>query len=494
MIDNCKEMTTIPGNGPRFGTPRARWRADATAILVITCAAACSGPTEPNRAPERQGTIPGQTLQPGESSTFDIADFFNDPDGDRLTYTTESSHAGQATATISGSDLTISGIAEGDPSVTVTATDPGGLTAAQSTNVSVRLPNRAPEAVGSIPSVSVDEESPVELDVVWYFRDPDRDRLTYTAVSSDADVAAVEVAGSVVRFLAVSSGVTSVIVTAADPSGLSATQEVQLQSTAGPPGFRDDFDSDELNGWQIAEAGAQVSDGVLQLTNTTAGMPGRAVRTPGRRLTNWQADIRLGRGHEDAVVRAVFRNATTEIPTVAVEIGSGVPIEGRDTNLRFLIRPQGAPGWQPVFFADSDAIADSTGQFTEVSVALRELRISVAVGSDTLYFEDLGQQGAPAELGILTGMELWVVPLDGANERTALFDWIEVDGTPVAGSPGADGQSPASGDRARSGNSARQPAPAAAISLAPASAATPPRPAATPRIRSGRWPRPGSRD
>ena len=475
MCDNTDYtavMASPPAGTARTGI-RKRNRALA-GLLAIAWLAACSDATEPNRPPTASGSIPFQSLQTGASATFDIAGFFNDPDGDQLTYTTESTHPSQATATLSGSNLTISGIAEGDPSVTVTATDPGGLFAAQSTPVSVRLPNRAPEAVGSIPSVSVGEESPFELDVVWYFTDPDRDRLEYTAVSNDPGVAAAEVSGSVVSFTAVSSGFTSVAVTATDPGGLSATREVQVQSTAGPPGFRDDFDSDELNGWQIAEAGAQVLEGVLQLTNTGAGMPGRAVRRSGRSLTNWQVDLRLGRAHGDAVVRAVFHTAMTQFPMVAVEIGSGVPIEGGDTNVRFLILPQGAPGWQPVFFADSDLIADSIGEFTEITVVLQQLRVSVAVGSDTLYFEDLGEQGLPPELGILTGLELWVVPLDGANERTALFDWIEVDGTPVAGSPMAAKRS--------------------AISPAPASAATPPRPAATPRIRSGRWPRPGSRD
>ncbi len=474
---------------------RKHCRASA-GLLALVWVAACSDSTEPNRPPAASGSIPPQSLEAGESANLDIAGFFGDPDGDELTYTSESTHAGQATASMSGSNLTIAGIAEGDPSVTVTATDPGGLLAAQSTQVSVRLPNRAPEAVGSVPPVSVGEEHPFDLDVLWYFRDPDRDRLEYSAVSSDANVAAVEVAGSVVRFTAVTSGVTTAAVTATDPGGLSATQEIQVQSTAGPPGFRDDFDSDEFLGWELVQAGAELSEGVLQLTNTGAGMPGRTARVWGRDLTNWQADIRLGRAQEDATARVVFHNPTAQIPMVAVEVGSGVSLQGQDTNFRFLILPQGAPGWQPVFFANSEAINDSIGAFTEISVTLRELRISVTVGSDTLYFEDLGDQGAPPELGILTGLELWVVPLDGANERTALFDWIEVTGIPVAGPPAVDSPAPVAGDRSRSTDPGPQAAQTGAdtISPPPASAATPPSPGAWPRIRSGRWPRPESRD
>ena len=144
-----------------LANPLNRRRA-SVAILAAACVAACSGDTMtgPNRAPEGTGTIGDQSLEPGESTTFDIAGYFTDPDGDRLTYTAESTHSDQATASMSGSMLTISGVAAGEPSVIVTATDPGGLFALQSTNVSVRPPNRAPVPVGSIPGVIVNAEAP----------------------------------------------------------------------------------------------------------------------------------------------------------------------------------------------------------------------------------------------------------------------------------------------------------------------------------------------
>ncbi len=466
-------------------------------LLGILCAAGCSDSTEPNRPPERRGAIPVQTLHPGESSTFDIADFFSDPDGDRLTYTAGSSHTGQATAEVAGSDLTISALAEGDPSVTVTATDPGGLFAAQSANVSVRLPNRAPGAIGSLPPVSVDEDRPVGVDVLWYFTDPDGDRLEYSATSNDPGIATVQVTGSVVTFTAVTSGATIVTVTATDPGGLSADQEIAVRSTAGPPGFRDDFDSEELVGWEIAQASAQVSEGVLQLTNTGSGMPGRAGHGLNRNLVDWQTDIRLGRAQENAVVRVVFHTPNQITPSLGAGIGSGLEIDGQDTNFRFQVFVrQGGGSWQPLEAGESDAISDEAGEFTELSVALKQMSLSMVAGGDTILAVNLRERGAPPDVAILTGLELWVVPLDGANERTGLFDWIEVTGTPVAGAPAADSQSRASGVRVRWGGSAPQAAPAerAGISLAPASAATPPRPGAAPRIRSGRWPLPGSRD
>ena len=90
----------------------------------------------------------------------------------------------------------MTGVAEGRATVTVTAADPDGLTAAQSAVVTVQQSNRAPEAVGSIPAQSLDPGGRVTLDVTGYFRDPDGDALTYAATSSNAGVASVSMSGS----------------------------------------------------------------------------------------------------------------------------------------------------------------------------------------------------------------------------------------------------------------------------------------------------------
>ena len=140
----------------------------------------------PNRAPEPAGSIPAQSLAPGRTVTVDVSGYFRDPDGDQLTYTAATSNAGVASVAISGSSLTVTGVAEGRATVTVTAADPGGLTAAQSAAVTVQRSNRAPEAVGSIPAQSLDPGRRVTLDVTGYFRDPDGDALTYAAATSNA--------------------------------------------------------------------------------------------------------------------------------------------------------------------------------------------------------------------------------------------------------------------------------------------------------------------
>ncbi|WP_420461613.1 Ig-like domain-containing protein [Candidatus Palauibacter sp.] len=90
-----------------------------------------------NRAPEAVGAIPAQTMTAGDEVTVDVSSFFSDPDGDELTYTAESSDAAVVAASIEGSRLTVTAVAEGSATVTVTAADPDGLTATQSAEVTV---------------------------------------------------------------------------------------------------------------------------------------------------------------------------------------------------------------------------------------------------------------------------------------------------------------------------------------------------------------------
>ena len=189
----------------------------------------------PNRAPEAVGAIAAQTLAAGSSETVDVSSYFRDPDGDALTYAASSSNAAVATAAVSGAEVAISAVASGTATVTVTARDPDGLTAAQGFEVTVETPNRAPEAVGAIAAQTLAAGSSETVDVSSYFRDPDGDALTYTASSSNAAVATAAVSGAEVAISAVASGTATVTVTARDPDGLTAAQGFQVTVPTTPP-------------------------------------------------------------------------------------------------------------------------------------------------------------------------------------------------------------------------------------------------------------------
>ena len=91
-----------------------------------------------NDAPVAVGVIPDQMLdEAGEETTVELGPFFQDGDGDALTYRASSSDPSVAAAAVSRATLTLVPVEYGDATVTVTAEDAGGLTATQTFTVGV---------------------------------------------------------------------------------------------------------------------------------------------------------------------------------------------------------------------------------------------------------------------------------------------------------------------------------------------------------------------
>ena len=101
------------------------------------------------------------------------------------------------------------------------------------------VPNRPPQAAGTIPDQIVAAGETATVDVSSHFRDPDGDVLSYTAASSNADVAGVSVSGSSVVVTAFARGAATVTVTARDPQGLLAQQGFQVTVPNRAPGAVD---------------------------------------------------------------------------------------------------------------------------------------------------------------------------------------------------------------------------------------------------------------
>ena len=196
-------------------------------------------PPPSNRSPEPVGQIASRTLEAGGSQTLDVSSYFNDADSDELAYAAASSDRSVATARASGSAVTVTAVASGEAVVTVTASDPGGLTAEQGIAVTVAAENRPPIATKTIPGQTIHVwgelqtlPSPKNRFVVNgihnYFSDPDGDPLQYGASSSDERYATMRT--SIIPALdhyrivvdPVAVGQATITLTATDPEGLNA--------------------------------------------------------------------------------------------------------------------------------------------------------------------------------------------------------------------------------------------------------------------------------
>ena len=121
MLSPARKDTTTPM--PRRGL--------LGALTLIFLAVACEDPQPPAAC----DPIPQQRIAVGETGT--VTACFTDPNEDELSLAATSSDPGVATASLSGNTITIEGVSPGNASVTVTATDPGGLEAEQGFSVTV---------------------------------------------------------------------------------------------------------------------------------------------------------------------------------------------------------------------------------------------------------------------------------------------------------------------------------------------------------------------
>ena len=189
--------------------------------------------TVPNRAPVALGVIPTWTAVPGDTTHIELAPWFSDPDGDRLTISATDSDSAMIDVTVSGALMTIAAMARGETTVTVTATDAGGLAAVQPLAVTVR--NRPPRPVGMIEQRTVEAGDSLELALPPFFTDPDGDPLSFAATSSASTVARVSLDGPSLTVAALAKGETSVTIAATDPEDLTATQRFGVTVPNGAP-------------------------------------------------------------------------------------------------------------------------------------------------------------------------------------------------------------------------------------------------------------------
>lgn len=177
---------------------------------------------QPNRKPILVGSIDAQQLEVGKAAgTVNVSGKFSDPDGDTLSYEVESSNAAIVVASMLNSVVILTPVKGGTVTITVTAEDPGGLSAEQTFSATVA--NRAPITIGEIRDKELWVGDILKIRAVNKFTDPDGDPLTYEASISGASLATINISDNIVSFTVIAVGEATFRTTAKDPSGEIAT-------------------------------------------------------------------------------------------------------------------------------------------------------------------------------------------------------------------------------------------------------------------------------
>jgi hypothetical protein len=161
----------------------------------------------------------------------DFSGFFDDPDGDTLSFSATGlpaglsiSPAGLVTGTATQDDV-------GVYNVTVTATDPSNASASDSLQLEIVNVNDAPVVLAPIGNQQTPEDSPFSLNVAGNFDDEDGDALSFSASGLPPSLT-ISQAGLITGTPTQADvGVYSVTVTATDPSDASVDAPFSLEVT-----------------------------------------------------------------------------------------------------------------------------------------------------------------------------------------------------------------------------------------------------------------------
>ena len=206
-------------------------------IGIAAFAAACGGgdsvePTPPspaNHPPVAAAAIPDQTVIEGVTVTTDVAGAFSDPDGDALTYAAGSSNEAVAAAMVSGSELSVTGVSPGAAAITITATDPGGLSASVTfaVQVAAATPTRLTLTPGTATLTAVGQTVQLSAEVLDQLGRP-MSGASVTWSSGEASVATVDANG---RVTAIADGEARITATSGSASGTAVVSVDQVASS-----------------------------------------------------------------------------------------------------------------------------------------------------------------------------------------------------------------------------------------------------------------------
>lgn len=251
--------------------------------------------TEANSPPIVANRIARRTFQDpaAGSATYDLTTVFSDGNGDTLNFIATSSNTSVASVAIDGTTLVVTPVGPGNTNVSVTATDPGGSMVATTFEVAVGAPNQAPVVVNGIPEQTFASNDPgVSVDLTSIFTDPEGGELSFSATTSDRNVAAATVNGPTLTISPVEPGSATVSATAEDDHGATTTTDtlVTVLTSNNAPQVSAPI-PDQTHPWyssftvDLGSVFSDPNDDVLRYTAQSSSAPNITATVNGSQLT-----------------------------------------------------------------------------------------------------------------------------------------------------------------------------------------------------------------
>ena len=362
--------------------------------------------TVPNRPPMVSDSIPGRELPVGDSLLLDLSAYFSDPDGDSLSYTAASSDSTVATTSVSGSTVTVMAQAPGVATITVTASDPTGLSVAQHFTTAAQTIETVVVTPDSVRLTSLSANVRLTAEAFDQFGGivPDSD---FIWSSEDSTVVEVDNEGLVV---ATGNGGTLVVVTAGSASDTVVVWVAPLVYAVN-----------------VAPAAATLLPGdSIQLTASPTDRHGHPVAGAEVSWTTSDAlavEVRAWEGTGTAIARGISQGSATITAYSGYARGTSQLTVATDPDravLLALFEATGGPDWENSANWATDAPledwygvqVDARGRVTGLALRKNSLRgpIPAELGSlARLKKLDLGWNRLfgpiPAEIGSLTHLE-----------------------------------------------------------------------------------------
>jgi hypothetical protein len=226
----------------------------------------------PVNDPPTLSAIPAASFNEDMSTSITLTDYVSDPDNPATQMTWTFSGQTNVRASVTGGVATFGSALNwnGSERLTVTATDPGGLSAKGTVNITV-APVNDPPTLTTIPAVEFDEDGGTSTNLARYVNDVDNSKAQLTWRASGGQNVSVAISGGTATFSAALNwfGVERITFAVTDPGGLEASGATQVTvnkvndppTISAIPGQR--FEEDGTTSIDLAPYGSDIDGDAL---------------------------------------------------------------------------------------------------------------------------------------------------------------------------------------------------------------------------------------